>query len=137
MIDIRTRSLQQVIEDWAADARVKIEAGTISGTDLQTLLATVNEYGGSEVRQRLLYLHAASPSIYSGLVGGVLHEPEAGSIAQIDPMAPELPYHSVHEAVVDGWRVIHFPQQLAPFEDREIDVMGYEFILEKMEGDHA
>ena len=32
-----------------------------------------------------------------------------------------------------GWRVVHFPQQRAPFDDREIDVLGQEFILEKLE----
>ena len=137
MIKTRTYHLQQIVEAWATDARTKVEAGTISGTDLDTLLAAVNECHCVGGRQRLLYLHASNPSIYSELIGGALHEPESGAITQIDPMAPELPYNSVHEAVTDGWRVIHFPQQLAPFEDREIDVMGYEFILEKMEGRHV
>jgi hypothetical protein len=29
--------------------------------------------------------------------------------------------------------VIHFPQQMAPFDDRELDYAGYEFILQKIE----
>ena len=85
------------------------------------------------LRQRLMYLHASSPSIYSDLVARAIHEPVAGALTQIDPLAEELPYESVHDAIVDGWRVIHFPQQLAPYDDREIDVIGYEFILEKLE----
>ena len=46
---------------------------------------------------------------------------------------PSCPYLNVHDAIVDGWRVVHFPQQRAPFDDREIDVLGQEFILEKLE----
>jgi hypothetical protein len=85
------------------------------------------------IRQRLLYLHAALPSIYAPLIAAAAHEPVAGATTQIDPLAPELPYQSVHDAVVDGWRIVHFPDQRAPFEDREIDILGYEFILEKLE----
>lgn len=85
------------------------------------------------VRQRLLYLHAVNPSIYAHLVAAAIHEPVAGAVTEIDPQAPELPYRTVHDAIVDGWRVVHFPQQRAPFDDREIDVLGQEFILEKLE----
>jgi hypothetical protein len=85
-------------------------------------------------RQRILYLHARSPNIRSDVVGAALHEPIAGSVTEIDPDPPELPYESVHAAVVDGWRVVQFPDQRTRFEDREIDVIGYEFILEKIEG---
>ena len=63
----------------------------------------------------------------------VEHEPVRGHITQIDPLAEEIAYNSVFEAMLDGWRVIHFPDQRAPFDDREIDIVGYEFILEKLE----
>ena len=82
-------------------------------------------------RQRILYLHAKSPSIRSPLIGFAIHEPVADSVTQIDPENEEFPYESVHDAVIDGWRVIHFPQQRAPFDDREIDILGFEFILER------
>jgi ectoine hydroxylase-related dioxygenase (phytanoyl-CoA dioxygenase family) len=85
------------------------------------------------LRQRLLYLHAATPSIRSQVVGMALHEPVPGSRTEIDPAPREWPYATVHDAVLDGWQVIHFPQQLAPFDDREIDVLGYEFVLQKLE----
>jgi hypothetical protein len=90
---------------------------------------------GSRVRQRLLYLHAAHPSIRSPLVGSALHEPVPGSVTEIDPLAEPLPYRCVHDALLDGWRVVHFPDQRAPYDDREIDLLGYEFILEKLEAD--
>ena len=62
-----------------------------------------------------------------------MHEPEPNSVTQIDPLETDMPYASVFDAILDGWRVIHFPQQRAPYDDREIDVIGYEFILEKIE----
>jgi hypothetical protein len=85
------------------------------------------------IRQRLLYLHASTPSIRSRVIGMALHEPVPGSITEITPEEPEWPYTTVHDAVLDGWQVIHFPQQLAPFDDREIDILGYEFVLQKLE----
>jgi len=85
------------------------------------------------VRQRLLYLHASHPSIRSRVIAAALHEPVRGSITQIDPLATEIPYSSVFDAILEGWRVVHFPDQRAPFDDREIDIVGYEFILEKLE----
>lgn len=118
----------QRVEEWVARARRK--PGQIGEEELEELLVAVRR---GQVRQRLLYLHAGGPSIRSPLVGSALHEPVAGAMTQIDPLAPELPYNCVHDAILDGWRVIHFPLQTAPFEDREIDIMGYEFVLEKME----
>ena len=123
--------VQDAIESWVAEARTKMREGSFDASDLDRLTESVGP--SAQPRQRLFYLHASSPSIHANLVGGALHEPEAGHKPQIDPLAPELPYDSVHAAIMDGWRVIHFPQQIAPYDDREIDVMGYEFILEKME----
>ena len=132
MTDTSPPTVQTTVAGWVTDARRKLDAQTFTSSDLDNLLDAVQR-SASPARQRLLYCHASSPSIYSNLVSGAVYEPMAGSLTQIDPMAPELPYNSVHDAIVDGWRVIHFPQQLAPYDDREIDVMGYEFILEKLE----
>ena len=118
---------------WVDAARRKLRAGgAIGEADLDRLSA---DRGGanSRTRQRLLYLHAVTPSIYAGLVATAVHEPVAGAVTQIDPEAAELPFRNVHDAIVAGWRVVHFPQQRAPFDDREIDLIGHEFILEKLE----
>jgi hypothetical protein len=85
------------------------------------------------VRQRLLYLHAATPSVRSPVIGMALHEPVPGSVTQITTEGQEWPYATVHDAILDGWQVIQFPEQRAPFDDREIDILGYEFILQKLE----
>jgi len=121
-----------VVESWAAEARLRARSGGVTEADIDALLAAVHTAGDSP-RQRLLYLHAVTPSIRSKVIGMALHEPVPGSITQIT--ADSIwPYTTVHDAVLDGWQVISFPQQRVPFDDREIDVLGYEFILQKMEG---
>lgn len=112
-------------------AKTELEAGTLQPEALDELLRVAGSTGG--IRQRLLYLHATLPGIQAPLVAAALHEPVEGVTAQIDPLAPDLPYQSVAEAVREGWRIIHFPDQRAPFDDREIDILGYEFVLEKLE----
>ncbi len=115
-----------------AQARADLAAGRLTPETLETLEQEALKVQISQ-RQRLLYLHAASPNIRSRVVAAALHEPVPDSMTQIDPLAPAIPYQSVFAAVLDGWRVIHFPDQRAPFDDREIDIVGYEFILEKLE----
>ena len=119
------------VRAWADAAREKLGAGGLTGDDLDALVGVVQ--GTPTARQRLLYLHAATPNIQSQVVAFALHEPVAGAIEELTPEAPDIPYGSVKAAVIDGWQVIHFPDQLAPFDDREIDVLGYEFILQKIE----
>src|SRR5689334_12475686 len=108
-------------DELLARAKARLAEGMLTAQDLDDLVRR----GGKNrtvTRQRLMYIHAATPSIRSALLGVSIHEPVPGSVTQIDPLAPEPPYNSVFDAVLDGWRVIHFPQQLAPFDDREIDV---------------
>jgi hypothetical protein len=88
------------------------------------------------LRQRLLYLQSTSPFIGAGLIAAAIHEPVVGGCDQLNPLREEPPYQCVHDAIVDGWQVIHFPDQrqimLEPVSP-EIGVMGYEFILQKLE----
>jgi len=87
----------------------------------------------SQPRQRLLYLHARTPSVFSEVLGLTLIEPVAGFRVEISAEEPQWPYKTVHEALVEGWQIVQFPYLQAPFDDRELDVIGYEFILQKME----
>jgi hypothetical protein len=118
------------VERWAARAREKIRNGGIGEADLDELVAGAR--AERPVRQRLLYLHATTPSIRAPVIGMALHEPVAGSITQVASNV-EWPYATVHAAILDGWQVVHFPQQRVPFDDREIDLLGFEFILQKLE----
>src|SRR5688500_15671595 len=95
-------------------AKSDLALGALTESHLNELLHAALA-GAGKVRQRLLYIHAAQPSVRSPLVGSALHEPVPGSITQIDPLAEELPYANVFDAILDGWRVVQFPDQRAPF----------------------
>jgi hypothetical protein len=123
-------SLTEEVEAWLARARAKLEDGGLGAADLDELDHILR--GGRRTRQRLLYLHAASPSIRSQVIAMALHEPVPGSVTQIGP-DQEWPYATVHDAILDGWQVLQVPEQRAPFDDVEIDVLGYEFVLHKLE----
>jgi hypothetical protein len=125
------KTTQRIVEQWVGQARTKINNGGIAANDLDELLNAVQQSTAS-TRQRLLYLHADTPNIKSAIMSMYLHVPVPGDSIQLTT-TPDWPYNTVHDAIIDGWRVIHFPQQMAPFDDREIAVLGYEFILEKWE----
>jgi hypothetical protein len=120
------------IEAWLGKARSKLENGGLSNADLNDLAEIISQ-GRRNQRQRLLYLHAVTPSIRSQVIGMALHQPVRGSITEITTEGQEWPYRTVHDAILDGWQVVHFPDQRTPFDDREIDILGYEFILQKLE----
>ena len=87
----------------------------------------------SGVRQRLLYLHARTPSVFSEIIGFTPIEPVKDYRAEITADVPVWPYKTVHDALVDGWQIVQFPHLQAPIDDRDLDVVGYEFILQKLE----
>lgn len=109
-------------------AKSKLAQGKLTAADLDALA----QPACGAARQWLLYIHAAHPSIYSEALSATLHEPVPGKAPQVDPLATPPPYKSVHEAICEGWRVVHFPNQRDAFDDREVDIVGYEFILERI-----
>lgn len=127
-MDIATRS----IHAWLSRAQDKLEAGTLGSDDL-TELRELLAARGRTLRQRLMYMHAITPNPSSGLVHVTIYEPTPDGVPEITAEEQPLPYNSVLEAVRDGWQIIHFPNQLAPFDDKEIDILGYEFVLQKLE----
>jgi len=122
----------EAIEGWIAEARTKLENGGLQQRDLDRLHQIISANRG-DTRQSLLYLHAATPSIRSQVIGMALHEPVQGSVTEIMTEEQDWAYNTVHDAILDGWQVIHFPDQRTEFDDREIDILGYEFILQKLE----
>ena len=122
----------EAIDRWIDEARTKLEDGGIQGGDLDRLHRIINA-NRVHTRQRLLYLHASTPAIRSQVIGMALHEPVPESVTEIVTVEQEWPYNTVHDAILDGWQVIHFPDQRTEFDDREIDILGYEFILQKLE----
>lgn len=84
--------------------------------------------------QRLLYISAESTHPQSPALSAAIYEPVADSVTQLDPTSSALPYDSVHAAIIDGWRLIQAPDQWAGIADEAAgDVIGYQFILEKMQ----
>ena len=87
----------------------------------------------SPLRQRLLYLHAAGMHPSSLVTAAIFVEPVSGGAdIQLQPN-PQMPYNAVHDAILDGWRIVQFPRPNTTSDDRHVGVIGYEFILEKME----
>lgn len=121
--------LQQAIEGWLTTAEAKAANGGVSQADLQQLRQLCQS---AQPRQRLLYLHTKAPSVYAAVIGMAQHEPIAGSKDRLRTIS-DWQYQTVHDAIVDGWQVIHFPNLLSPYDDRELDYVGFEFILQKME----
>ena len=87
----------------------------------------------NQLKQRLLYLHSRTPNVFSKIIALNLIEPIKGADTEIVAETPNWPYETVHDAVIDGWQIVQFPHLQAPFDDYEMDVLGYEFILQKME----
>lgn len=125
-------TVTEQIESWVARVRPSLSEGGITDADLDELLQSVSPPRKAN-RQRLLYLSAESCSIRSALIAMALHEPTPGTITEISGGGSDCPYQSVHDAVAAGWRVVHFPDQRAVADPDEIGILGYEFILEKLE----
>ena len=87
----------------------------------------------TQLKQRLLYLHSRTPDVFSNIIALNLVEPTKNATREITAEDPDWPYQTVHDAIVDGWQIVQFPYLQAPFDDRELDVLGYEFILQKTE----
>ena len=130
-------TMTQTLTRLFSETRARLASGTLGPQDLDRLEQAALALAAPPIlRQRLLYIHAAQPSIQAPIINVTLYEPVRGALTQIDPTAPELPYQSVRDALLEGWRIVHFPDNRAPFDDREVDMLGYEFILEKMEPAH-
>jgi hypothetical protein len=119
------------IKSWIDNARIKLTEGRFSEEDLNELASNCEM--SSSQRQRLLYVHADTPSPRSAVLSVYIVEPVPGGAAVQLSAEPEFLYKTVHEALIDGWQIVHFPDQRAVVSDREIDIYGYEFVLQKVE----
>ena len=124
--------MQGTLKAWMKTAREKVRGRTLSEDDLDALESITRT---AKVRQRLLYLHAREPSVTAEVIAMAEHDPASDQPDLLRTRTDWL-YNSVLDAMRDGWQVIHFPNQLAPFDDRETDVVGFEFILQKLEVSH-
>ena len=76
------KTLNTQIEQWNHSAQKKIDNDSICQADLDYLSSILLS---QHIRQRILYIHAVTPSIRSQLIAMSLHEPIKDQIAEIDP----------------------------------------------------
>ena len=134
--------VRKACRSWLDQARQKLAKGSLAETDLDELGHLLDERSepadtnSQPRRQRLLYLHASLPAMHGKVIGMALHEPVQGG-RELGGNRDQWPYETVHDAVVDGWQIIHFPQQLGPIDDREVDMVGFEFVCQKWSDGHV
>ncbi len=110
----------------------KLRKGTLTEQDLQAALAKLKQReNGASPCQKLLYLQTHSTAVDSPVNG--MSIVEEGEIRLPPDNYDDWPYHTVLDALKDGWRVAKFPE-LSLLYDHPDEVdrwMGCEFILEK------
>ncbi len=130
--------LAQALQTWLSQARAKLSHSPLTQADLTALDTLAARAGSSsgKVRQRLLYAHTALPVPTSHVHAMYFIEPTPGGGAFDLTPNYAFPYNTVHDAVIDGWQIVQFPDYKAVVQDRQIDVPGYQFILQKLEVYH-
>jgi len=109
----------------------KFRAGTLTEGDLQGALENVNsELEAATKPQRLLYLQATNTSVTSAVEGMSIVDGDGVHNGPDEP--DDWPYQTVHEAMLDGWRIVKFPEMtLMLVGENETYGLGCEFILER------
>jgi len=110
----------------------KLRKGTLTEQDLQEALDELKRGGdGVPAPQKLLYLQTHSTAVDSPVNG--MSIVEGGEVRLPPEDYEDWPYHTVLDALQDGWRVVKFPELSLLFDHPdEVDRwMGCEFILEK------
>ena len=116
------------VESYARDVADLVHFADGSGKGLDELKRRGN--GGSGP-QKLLYLQTHSTAVDSPVNG--MSIVEGGEVRLPPDDYEDWPYHTVLDALQDGWRVVKFPELSLLFDHPdEVDRwMGCEFILEK------
>lgn len=110
----------------------KLRKGTLTEQDLQEALDELKQRGNDgPAPQKLLYLQTHSTAVDSPVNG--MSIVEGGEVRLPPEDYEDWPYHTVLDALRDGWRVVKFPELSLLFDHPdEVDRwMGCEFILEK------
>ncbi len=86
------------------------------------------------LRQKILVLYSGTPDLRSPIGAWAVYD-GTGKDPHTTGDADVPPYDSVVAAMVDGWRVIQFPQQFPAYPGMELSTsyLRFEYILEKLE----
>ena len=107
----------------------KLRQGSLAAADLERALQRLKQGGGKAAVQRLLYLQTNTTDLESPVLG--MSTVEDGIVYDGPDDPHDWPYQTVLEAMVDGWRIVKFPELALAYLDPEYGGMKWEFILEK------
>ena len=85
-------------------------------------------------RQKLLFLYLSNSAPDSQTIGWSIYDGTGKEKPPTDVDSPP-PYHSVLDAMMDGWRVLQVPtlNQEVPGQEYKTDYLKFEFVLERLE----
>ena len=107
----------------------ELERGELTSARLcRGITDLIGETNGKS--QDILYLQARNTSPESQVVG--MMRIEGGKRVACPPDPDDWPYQTVLDAVIDGWRIISFPNMsMLAVDEKEVYGLGFEFILER------
>lgn len=88
----------------------------------------------SKLRQKVLVLYLATSALDSQVRGWSVYD-GTGKTYPTTGDSSEPPYNTGLDALLDGWRVIQFPQLIPPYPEMEYTTsfQKYEFVFEQLE----
>ncbi len=119
MNDTQRQSIEDCIE--------ALSQGKLTEEKLRKVLEDLSETGTKY--QDLLYLQTSNTSLDSSVHG--MSIVEGGEISAGPPDSKDWPYKTLLEAILDGWRVIQFPNMALIMDESKTYGLGCEFILER------
>ncbi len=104
----------------------KFTRGELTADALHSILDALE---GRPARQDLLFLRTSASTVSSEVIGMLLMEDGELEEGPSDPK--DWPYHTVIDAIQDGWRVIKFPELALWMDETRTYEVGGEFVLER------
>lgn len=118
-------TIKQHVEQCVEEFR----AGTLTEGNLVRILELLDHDYTEPKCQELLYLQAVQTSLNARVFG--MRILQNGKLSDGPRNPEEWPYKTVLDAILDGWRVIKFPEMVLLLDDKRTYGLGCEFILEK------
>lgn len=107
----------------------KLKTNKLIQEDLEDALEKLESVTNKEFRQSLLYVQASSSNLDADIIGMSIHE--KGRHPEDVCTQDSFIYHSVFDAVQNGWRIIKFPEMALALDEQNNYCLGFEFILER------
>ena len=117
--------LRQHVEQCIEEFR----AATLTEQNLVRILELLDPDDTEPKCQDLLYLQADQTSLNARVFG--MRILQNGELSDGPRHPQEWPYQTVLDAILDGWRVLKFPEMAVLLDDKRTYGLGCEFILEK------